>query len=306
MKRTAYCRVSVAILSIFPLLAPARNAGAQDSVNTPRQAVEPLHRRHVSKSYPVLSGVGLALVSKDGHVVVGKIIPKTPAAESGQISEGARIVSIEVDGKDLNVEGKAVGDVVSLVRGPVGTKLAIGLLSPNADAPIKVTLIRAPLEIEGVPNSTYEAFIGKPMTQLAFSSLDGSDSETLANYRGKVVVLDFWASWCPACYQPVAKLQRIVADNPHWKGQVEVIAVTVDAEVDKAIAVVKEQDWNNTRHRAADHDKLKECGISVIPVVVIVDADGTVATMAGAHALDVAKEVERLLSPRPVPASPEP
>ncbi|MDA1231006.1 MAG: hypothetical protein O2856_09550, partial [Planctomycetota bacterium] len=67
------------------------------------QEVEP-------KSYPVLSGVGLALYTQEGHVYVGKVVPKSPADESGLIPEGARLISIEVNGKDTLLDGKTVGE----------------------------------------------------------------------------------------------------------------------------------------------------------------------------------------------------
>lgn len=180
----------IALLSLVALLELSQLAIAQDSPDSPKKTNQALDKKSEPKSYPVLSGVGLALGPRDGYVVVAKILPDSPAAGSGHIAEGARIVSIEVDGKEVNLKGKDVGDVVSLIRGPVDTKVVLGILKPEAEVPIKVTLTRAPLEIEGVPDSTYETFIGKPLTKLAFSSLDGSESETLADYRGKLVVLD--------------------------------------------------------------------------------------------------------------------
>jgi thiol-disulfide isomerase/thioredoxin len=244
---------------------------------------------------PHLSGVGLALNAKDGHIYVGKVLLKSPADKSGLIPEGARLVSIEVNGKETSLDGKTVGEAASLIRGPVGTKLVLAVDPSNDAAAIKVTLIRAPLEIAGVPAATYKAFIGKPMPELNLSSFDGTRSSQLADYRGKVVVLDFWASWCPTCYPPVTKMQTMVADNPQWNGKVELITVSVDSDLSKAVGVLDKNEWNRTLNRAVDIEELNAIGVSVIPLVIVIAQDGTIATMAGAHALDIEKEVVALL-----------
>ena len=59
------------------------------------------------KSYPVLSGVGIALREEAGGIYVGKVLPGTSAHESGLISEGAQLVSAEIGGVLTLLEGKS-------------------------------------------------------------------------------------------------------------------------------------------------------------------------------------------------------
>jgi thiol-disulfide isomerase/thioredoxin len=249
-----------------------------------------------AKSYPVLSGVGLALYTKDGHVYVAKVLPNSPADKSGMITTGAQLVSIEVDGTTSSFDGKSIGEATNLIRGPVGTEIVLRVVPSGDDAVVEVRLVRAPLEIAGVPEANYNGFIGKPMPQMNLTSLDGTQSSQLSDYHGKVVVLDFWASWCPTCYPPVAKLQDILANNPHWKEKVEVIAVTVDSDIAEAVAVIEEQKWKNTLNCALDFDELNSIGVTVVPLVMVVAPDGTIANMAGAHAIEIEKEVDSLLA----------
>ena len=62
--------------------------------------------------------------------------------------------------------------------------------------------------------------------RLDFSLPDFSDkTHSLADYRGKVVLINFWASWCPPCIYEMPELTRLkqqLADRPF-----EIIAINV-------------------------------------------------------------------------------
>jgi peroxiredoxin len=67
--------------------------------------------------------------------------------------------------------------------------------------------------------------VGQPAPEFTLPTLDGS-SKNLADYRGQVVVLNFWATWCPPCIQEMPSLERLHEALAN-KG-VAVIAVSVD------------------------------------------------------------------------------
>lgn len=89
-------------------------------------------------------------------------------------------------------------------------------------------------------------------------SLDNEEPNDLDDYEGKVVVLDYWASWCPTCYTPVTKLQEVVTENPQYSDNVAFFTVSVDSDRSKAIAVIEKNKWNHTRNVAIDFDAVNE------------------------------------------------
>ena len=65
---------------------------------------------------------------------------------------------------------------------------------------------------------------GRPAPDFTVS--DGSRTVHLADYRGKVVVLNFWATWCPPCIAELPSLTALQQQLP----QVQVLAVSLDED----------------------------------------------------------------------------
>ena len=70
--------------------------------------------------------------------------------------------------------------------------------------------------------------IGKSAPE--FTIQDGEHSVSLSQYRGKIVVLNFWATWCPPCVEEMPSLVQL--QKKFQNKDVTVLAVSVDDDAD--------------------------------------------------------------------------
>jgi thiol-disulfide isomerase/thioredoxin len=73
---------------------------------------------------------------------------------------------------------------------------------------------------------------GDPAPPFRAPALDGGEDVSLEAHRGKVVYLDFWASWCAPCLQSLPQLEAL--QNDLGSHGFQVLAVNVDKDPDKA------------------------------------------------------------------------
>src|SRR5262245_53219774 len=84
-----------------------------------------------------------------------------------------------------------------------------------------VALVRA----QEAPKDT-TSLVGAKAPDIAIKSVDGADLK-LADLKGKVVLLDFWATWCPPCRVSLPHLQTLSADKKLAKDGLVVWAANI-------------------------------------------------------------------------------
>ena len=103
---------------------------------------------------------------------------------------------------------------------------------------------------------------------------DSRNKVTLSQLRGQVVVLNFWATWCPPCVEEMPSLvdmQRRLKD----KG-VTVVAISVDVDGNAYQEFVKSHNVNLLTVRDPDQKSNALYGTSKFPETYIIDRNGVI------------------------------
>lgn len=79
-----------------------------------------------------------------------------------------------------------------------------------AAAPVAVS--NRPVSVNDVPVTNVPLPPSKPIREMEWTTLEG-DVHTLANFQGKAVILDFWATYCAPCKQEVPHLNSLLAKH---------------------------------------------------------------------------------------------
>jgi cytochrome c biogenesis protein CcmG/thiol:disulfide interchange protein DsbE len=107
-----------------------------------------------------------------------------------------------------------------------------------------------------------------------FTLQDSDRKVTLSDYRGQVVVLNIWASWCPPCVEEtpalVAMQQRLKANG------VTIVAVSIDEDSDAYHRFLKEHGVNFVTVRDPDRKTANLYGTFGWPETYIIDRKGVI------------------------------
>lgn len=133
---------------------------------------------------------------------------------------------------------------------------------------------------EGVddrPSDTAHArMIGKESPDFDLLKIDGTPCQ-LKDYRGKVVIIDFWASWCGPCIRSMPMLLEVSREY-HDLG-VELILINVEEPEDRIRKFLERIEVTPTVAMDSDGSVSKQYAVSGIPQTVIVDRDGGIANI---------------------------
>jgi thiol-disulfide isomerase/thioredoxin len=75
-----------------------------------------------------------------------------------------------------------------------------------------VSVGNKPVSINGVPAKDAESQPMKPLAEMSWTGFEGS-VQKLKDHRGKVVILDFWATYCPPCIEEIPHLMELQAKH---------------------------------------------------------------------------------------------
>lgn len=116
-----------------------------------------------------------------------------------------------------------------------------------------------------------------PAPALDLPRLDGGGRASLADFRGKVVLVNYWASWCPPCRSEAPLLERW--HRRMLKGGGTVLGIDVLDTSDDATAFVREHGLTYPNLRDGDGKTQGRFGVAGYPESFVIDRQGRVAAL---------------------------
>jgi len=96
----------------------------------------------------------------------------------------------------------------------------------------------------------------------------------IAEYQGKVVLLDFWATYCDACHKAIPKFQKM-SEADAAKG-LEVLGISIDTDARNVPDYVKESGMKYRVLLDPGLDLARACGVRGLPATFLAGRDGKI------------------------------
>ncbi|KUJ76426.1 thioredoxin [Ruegeria marisrubri] len=114
----------------------------------------------------------------------------------------------------------------------------------------------------------------KPASTAEFQLEDDKGTGSLADYRGKYVLLNFWATWCAPCRKEMPQLAELQAEFGGDRFEVLTLATGRNSPAGIKKFFAENGISNLPRHQDPKQAVAREMGVAGLPVTVILDPEG--------------------------------
>lgn len=142
-------------------------------------------------------------------------------------------------------------------------------IEKNLEQPLK------PVEATqaGAGQPTQSKLEGKPAPDFSLPTLGGGTMR-LSDYRGKIVFLNIWATWCPPCRDEMPSMQRLYE---HFQGRdFEMLTISIDEDPSKVEPFMKELGLTFPVAFDPQQQVASQYGITGVPETYLIDKNGIV------------------------------
>ena len=141
---------------------------------------------------------------------------------------------------------------------------AIGFIAMRPDQMPAEENSRKPVAEAGVT-------VGKTLPGFSLAGLDGKQVKVAPG--GAVIVLNFWATWCPPCREEMPELEKFFRK---YTGKVQFYAINIQEPTDKITEFMSKNQYTLTTLTDKDGEVAKNFRINAIPTSIVVDQQGVI------------------------------
>jgi thiol-disulfide isomerase/thioredoxin len=240
--------VVIAVLELFGNTLYSGHAHAQ--------ALEPKKANVAAKPW-----LGIAIDQGSKGVLVKGVLPDTPAEKAG----------FQVGDEVLKIDKSVVKNPNELINvigaSGIGQTVTIEILRNKKTITKKLKLVLRPDELQLLR----DRLVAKPAPSFDLEVIHGKETGSLEKLKGRIVVVEFWATWCPACRATHPRLSEFAAQNP----KIAVLAVS-EEEKDVLQSYANRLKPNFTILRDADGKSPAAWSAGSIPMLSVIGKDGKV------------------------------
>ena len=111
------------------------------------------------------------------------------------------------------------------------------------------------------------------------------------NYRGYVLILDFFATWCPPCRQSIPHLVEI--NRTYGKQGLQILGLSVDEDGDHVIKTFADEFRVNYPLASAGDSATTDFGVRSVPVMYLIDKKGKISEVYRGYSDEMARSMEQ-------------
>lgn len=158
----------------------------------------------------------------------------------------------------------------------------IGLLLTG----LAVALLALPASIEAAPKAGQAAPNFKVITT-------SGQQVSLDNYRGYVLVVDFFATWCQPCRQSIPHLVEM--NRKYGKQGLQILGLSADEDGERLVKSFANEYHINYPLALAGDTATADFGIRSVPVMFVIDKKGAIAEIYRGFSDEMGRSVEQLI-----------